>query len=362
MKDPFRRCCECLLPLVVAAAGELLPAQAADGVETLSASIPEAKVSLAIEGLPHMEKAAIDNKQIVDAWNGKLADGTVVDVFFWLLGPDPVANQEPSGLILQFLAVRPKYVLKKQVLVGGAYGYAPCLALATAVEGDRATVVYGFGAFETGGYAVEIDWHGAMTDADREKLAQAVSRGIKYEGKPWDPKWSAAEMAERWRLATGDNQPPDKIIRTAHYVVMTDSRAGQTFAEKVEENYKAIFAHYPFEDHPCDRLMPVFVMRDKGGYQGLCVRLGVPEYVYLGTPGPPFGGMTPTPETAVPPGGGVVTITGTEDVECKFNGSVDCVFRCISPPPGLDVVVGSKTHFTKCEKCFLQLGSDEDNR
>jgi hypothetical protein len=84
--------------------------------------------------------------------------------------------------------------------------------------------------------------------------------------------------------------------------------------------------------------------------------------VYLGSPGTPFGGMTPTPETAVPPGGGVVTITGTEDVECKFNGSVDCVFRCISPPPGLDVVVGSKTHFTKCEKCFLQLGSDEDNR
>jgi len=58
----------------------------------------------------------------------------------------------------------------------------------------------------------------------------------------------------------------EPLIRTAHYIVLTNSSGGPTFGKKMEECFAAIRKVYPFDDVPGRRLLPVFLFRTKDEY------------------------------------------------------------------------------------------------
>jgi hypothetical protein len=50
-------------------------------------------------------------------------------------------------------------------------------------------------------------------------------------------------------------------MRTNHFLIMTNSSGGKSFAKKMEECYAAIRKVYPFDEVPGRRLMPVFIFK-----------------------------------------------------------------------------------------------------
>jgi hypothetical protein len=113
----------------------------------------------------------------------------------------------------------------------------------------------------------------------------AVSCDSRMEGdsrKPCDPRWSDAEVKERWERDVplkARKDPMRPADRTAHYLIMTNSAGGALFAKKMEENYEKIRAVFPFSEGEGSRLMPVFLFRSKEDYLAFC------EQMHAGGPG-----------------------------------------------------------------------------
>jgi hypothetical protein len=91
-----------------------------------------------------------------------------------------------------------------------------------------------------------------------------------------DPKWTDDEARERWER----DAPPEthkkfeKPIRTAHYIVLTSSSGGKSFAKAMEECYAAIRKTYPFDESSEQRLLPVFLFRTPDEYYAYYAKIG----------------------------------------------------------------------------------------
>lgn len=79
--------------------------------------------------------------------------------------------------------------------------------------------------------------------------------------KKWE--WTDAEAKEFWekhapKSARTKFKDP---IRTAHYVVLTNSSCGKSFGEKMEQNYRRIRDLFPFNEIPGARPLPILLFR-----------------------------------------------------------------------------------------------------
>jgi hypothetical protein len=75
-------------------------------------------------------------------------------------------------------------------------------------------------------------------------------------------------VAERWKesVPNSDKTKLEETLRTAHYIILTNSSGGKLFAKKMEECYDAIKKVYPFDEVAGRRLMPVFLFQDPDEY------------------------------------------------------------------------------------------------
>ncbi|TAJ07480.1 MAG: hypothetical protein EPO68_16450 [Planctomycetota bacterium] len=118
------------------------------------------------------------------------------------------------------------------------------------------------------GFVVEVDCLAVPTEAQRAALVAWLETCATYAGPKRDPKWTKAELEERWKR----DAPPGVVkeletpIRTAHYLILGNSSGGKAFAKKMEECYAAIQKVYPFPEVPGRRLMPVFLFQTGDQY------------------------------------------------------------------------------------------------
>ncbi|HTF87171.1 MAG TPA: hypothetical protein VK843_02095 [Planctomycetota bacterium] len=118
------------------------------------------------------------------------------------------------------------------------------------------------------GYVVEMRLEPLPDSASLESARKFLATGITWRGKPRDPKWTQEELQARWdkTVADPDKSKLDKVLRTEHYVILTDSSGGKNFAEKMEECYTRIKSTFAFDELPGELLMPVFLFRTQDEY------------------------------------------------------------------------------------------------
>jgi len=121
-------------------------------------------------------------------------------------------------------------------------------------------------------------------DADLDPLRDFIKYGVKYSGPTLDSKWTDEEILERWQKDAPDdlieefskelNKKGKKkcVVRTEHYIVLTNASSGGLFYKKLEENYDAIKEVFPFDDTDEMRLLPVFLFRTKDQYVDFYVK------------------------------------------------------------------------------------------
>jgi hypothetical protein len=221
--------------------------------------------------------------QLRQRWSAKLGSADLdIQVYALALGAE-FQFEEPEDvmdLVLDNLRDPkhgdPNYSFEDQHLVAGKFGVCPYASLARgAVRGsdgtqELATRFMLGGMLEKFGYTVELVASPKPGPEGEKEIVHFLETGIAYKGAVRDSKWSDAEVKARWAKDAPDKlaaKPADlKIIRTAHYVVMTDSSGGKSFAEQMEKNYEAIKKVYPFDDVAGRLLMPVFLFKTPDEY------------------------------------------------------------------------------------------------
>ncbi|HUR29058.1 MAG TPA: hypothetical protein VM509_12785 [Planctomycetota bacterium] len=168
----------------------------------------------------------------------------------------------------------PGFAYDEQKTLSGPFGIAPHAILAchkVQAPGETRTSaieLFVFGLTDKDGYIVGMHF-GQMPEAvELESARKFLASGIVWKGKARDPKWTKEEIEARWAKDAPDSLKGelDKVLRTDHYVILTNSSGGKKFAEKMEECYAKIKATYPFDEKPGERLMPVFLFRDAAEY------------------------------------------------------------------------------------------------
>ncbi|MGQ0552448.1 MAG: hypothetical protein ACT4PU_04445 [Planctomycetota bacterium] len=156
--------------------------------------------------------------------------------------------------------------------ISGPYGYAAYASYARGAEAsDEGEVsdVYRFaGLTPDAGYLFEIHAKSKLGDAEAKQIRDALVQGIRYDGELRDPQWTKAETEERWQAGVPEDLQGElkDALRTAHYIILTNSSGGKTFAKKMEECYVAVKKIFPFAEVPERRLLPVFLFRTNDQY------------------------------------------------------------------------------------------------
>lgn len=171
---------------------------------------------------------------------------------------------------------RPGFAFDEQRTLPGPFGIVPYAICARAQFQEPGATKTGGVEFylcattDKVGYVIEMKLE-PMPDAAALETAHAfLAKGIAWKGKPRDPKWTKEEVEARWNKDVSDPKKNklDKVLRTEHYIILTNSSGGKNFAEKMEECYTKIKATFAFEEMPSERLMPVFLFRNPEEYFG----------------------------------------------------------------------------------------------
>jgi len=215
--------------------------------------------------------------RIAAAWAGKCA-GSAFELCVRELPAEEFELEEPQDVYERILRIerreRPNFAFDEQRTLQGRFGFAPLAILARKLlteEGSTKTLGVQFylcGVTDKSAYVVEMRIQPMPDAAGLASVNEFFAKGIAWKGKPRDPRWTDEEAFARWQLdAPGMKKlEKDKLLRTQHYVILTNASGGKSFGEKMEECYAAIRAVYAFEESPGERLMPVFLFRNPEEY------------------------------------------------------------------------------------------------
>ncbi len=228
---------------------------------------------------------ADESEDDLGKWNAKLGEKRVfIDLEAW----GNFAGREPSRITARVHDhVRsekykgPDFQFVEHKLVPGRSGYAPYASLLWGTMLQRGTTMdvasawYFAGVTDKSGYLLTVQVEPVASAVEQAQVLEFLTKGVSYGGAERDPKWTGEETQKRWDedSALSDKARKDfKLIRTAHYLVMTNSSGGTTFAKQMELNYTQIQKTYPFPEVPGRRLMPVFLFQDPSEYYAFCVK------------------------------------------------------------------------------------------
>jgi hypothetical protein len=157
--------------------------------------------------------------------------------------------------------------------LAGPYGFAPYAAyerteLASS-DGNKVGLRFLFGGLlPDSGYWITLEATPPPAAEDEAVLLEFLTKGIAYDGPLRTFTWTDEEARARWErdapVLVRDKLEP--LVRTAHYIVLTNSPGGAAFGKKMEECFAAIRKVYPFDDVPGRRLLPVFLFRTADEY------------------------------------------------------------------------------------------------
>jgi len=279
----------CLLALTLSLAPASLSAQKSKGDKAALWTDKSTGVQLRLALLPGMQGGDDKDGDTRGWWYGD-HDGQE-----WTLMFTPYPNKEygltePSAamaFIDDYYAKQAKSPAEKRTLVGRQVlrhksGYAPYAIVGSALLDQGKSRVWVFaGVTPKHAYSIEITVEGKDAAKAAGLIDKFFREGVSYTGKQWNPLWSEQDLIGRWRqdapeslqVAKKKGRKPFKIMRTTHYVIMTNSSGGKLFGKKMEECYKKIRKAFPFEEIEGNRLMPVFLFRSEKEYQDFYMKI-----------------------------------------------------------------------------------------
>jgi hypothetical protein len=213
-------------------------------------------------------------------WHAKLGASSL-SIYLYVIPNAALQATEPDDITAEFLnMVRsskegdPSFAFEKTLLVPGAYGYAPFMSIGYGATHSPtgsdvvSTLVAAAGLLKDNGYAIEFDATPALADADVGVVLDFFKHGFAYTGDVRVAKWTDEEAKARWTrdAPTSAQKHFQPILRTEHYIVLTDSSGGKAFGDKMEACYAQIKKTFPFDEVAGRRLMPVFLFVTQDEY------------------------------------------------------------------------------------------------
>ena len=230
--------------------------------------------------LTEITDAKWEGDQIKGGWRAKLGSASVT-IWLYILPDAEFGFSEPEDVSDIALAnmrkpdgIDPSFGYEKTLLVSGPFGFAPYAAIGygpvhkkNSTEFTGTMFVMG-GLLKDHGYSLEVHTTPALSDEDIKVVLEFFKKDVAYKGDVRVYKWTDAEAKARWMhdAPTSAQKKLEPIVRTEHYIVLSDSQSAKDFGKKMEECYAAIRKMYPFEEVPGRKLMPVFLFRTQDEY------------------------------------------------------------------------------------------------
>jgi len=275
------------IPVLFAPLCTLAPGPGAQ--EGREAAFPELHLTLTLPDLEGLEE--VERRGEEGSWSGHLGEreldiGLILfeDAEYWLEPGDV------TDAIVDWLRQQSDFDVTRSTNLQGPYGYA---AYASVMEGTLpakgskpagAQVLLG-GLLEDAGYLLYVECRPAPDQEAQDAIDVFLEEGVAYDGPERDPNWTDEEVLARWLRDAPDDLHEDFeqamkkssqrkkiIIRTDHYLIMTNASSGK-FAKKLEENYDEIREVYPFPEVEGRRLMPIFLFRNREEYNDYFVKV-----------------------------------------------------------------------------------------
>lgn len=263
-------------------------AHVATAGEPFSLEVGDARLVLSVPALDGLRRDTRGDEQLKGWWHGTVAGSDLeieLRVFerasYWLFDPEDVAEHSESVLRMPDFEGDPLFAYAKKETIPGSFGFYPYASFAhgplpNAHRPTGEALVLG-GILEKHAYAICARCKPALPAPERAKLVGFLRGGVTATGKQQDKRWSDAEARERWDKSTSDPKVREglkDVVRTDHYIILTNSGAGGLFAKKMEACYEHIKKVFPFEENPHRRLMPVLLYKSKEEYYAFSKHTG----------------------------------------------------------------------------------------
>lgn len=261
-------------------------AQAPPGQDSRSKSFPDLGLTITLPAaFTEVSDDGPSGAQIKNQWMAKLA-GTELEIALYVLPIQQFGFDEPedvTALLLENLR-DPKrgyggFFFENLELVAGPFGFVPYASIGRGPLRDKAgTKVTGTmtilgGMLEKHGYCVQVAAEPALSDTEVKTVREFLAKGVVFKGAMRIAKWTDEEIRTRWKEDAPESVQKDlEVIRTDHYVILTNSSGGKKFAEKMEECYATIKKIYPFQDVAGQKLMPVFLFKMEDEYHDFLIK------------------------------------------------------------------------------------------
>jgi len=250
----------------------LLALQAPAALDARTVALPELELTLTLPPLEGLRGAGTNRwRGTLGASQVEIALRTLANDKFDCAEPDDVLDLGPSFWSDPNQA-RNEPVARRAL--AGPFGFVAYASYERSELFSRdGTSVLGLryllgGVLPTQGYWITLEATPMPEAASEPLLLEFLSHGVVYSGKVQNHLWSDEEALARWQR---DAPPATRerfkgALRTAHYLILSDSDGGKLFAKKMEECYAAIQKTYPFDEIATRRLMPVFLFKTADEY------------------------------------------------------------------------------------------------
>ncbi len=256
---------------------------------------PEIGLKMTLPEIEELEEFDDDSsEQRLGQWHGKLGDKEVV-IELYALAQVQFHFEEPED-ITDLIAWnyrengrkggQPGFMFTDLELIDGSFGFLPYAVIARARRQESGSTrdlssLFVFAAvLEQHGCYVEVECSPPASDDEAALLISFLELEVAFEGKSRNAAWEDKEATARWEEHAPESARGDEFklpIRTRHYIILTNSSGGSSFAKKMEENYLKIQKMYPFEEVAGRKLMPVFLFRTNAEYYAFCISRGWTE-------------------------------------------------------------------------------------
>jgi hypothetical protein len=260
----------------------------AQAAEPLRLVVGDAELTLEVPELERLEHDGRTDETLKGWWHGTVA-GSEIEILlrvldretYWLADPEDVTEYTESVCRDPEYGGDKLFAYAHRETVSGPFGFYPYAAFAHGPRPNqhepKGEVIVLGGVLEKHAYVVRVTATPVLPKEPRDQIVAFLKSGVKATGKVQDKRWTDAEAKERWAKSTPDPKVREglkDVVRTEHYIILTNSGAGALFAKKMESYYDYIQKIFPFEEHPHRRLMPVLLFKSKEEYYAFASHTG----------------------------------------------------------------------------------------
>ena len=233
-----------------------------------------------LTGLEEIEHSDGNGEQLAARWEARFGEHQL-ELMLFVLDRSRFGLDEPEDVADLIEENRDGMRFEHSQLVESEfYGWTPYAALARGPlkDGTKVTGTYfclgGLG--EEIAYSLEVECSPAPAGKDLEALETLIAESLAIEvesTREWE--WTEEEVEARWERDVPEDLYGEmkKIVRTDHYIILTNSSSGPKFGKKMEECYDTVKELFPFQEVEQRKLMPVFLFRTRDQYAEFFVKV-----------------------------------------------------------------------------------------